>query len=200
MGEERAFLTKEEIEQIKMVNETASQAASAALSKMISKDVKSSSLSLSLKPIDEVKKIETNYLLALSEVTGDLSGNMLASHPLDNGLKLVDLMMMQAPGTCTQIDETAISAYKEFVNIIGGAYLSNIANFLGFRVFPQVPKFIGSMGEVQRNLLTELEQDIGKLLLIKSEMVVETEKISGYFFVILDESSLKKIITTIRGG
>jgi len=195
---EKLTLTKDEIEQIKTVNESASKAAAEALSKMISKETKVTYPTLSLKPIDEISKLDNSHLLAVCEVTGDLSGNMLIAHPIDSGLKLVEFMMFQSPGTITAVNEDVVSAYKEFVNIIGGAYLSNIANFLGFKLMPQVPKFVGELGKVQKELFDELQQDVGKLLMINTKIDIESEQIGGSFFIIFNEESLHKIISTIR--
>lgn len=196
--EEGLKLNQVEIDQIKMVNESASKAAAKALTKMINKETKVDYPSLSLKPIEEIKKIKESDLLAISEVSGDLEGNLLVFHSIESGLKLVEFMTSQPLGSLKEIDEKVISAYKEFVNIIGGAYLSNLANFLGFKVLPEVPKFIGKLDKVKKELDKEMNKEVGKLLMIKTELEIESEKVVGDFFIIFNETSLKKIIKTIR--
>lgn len=196
--EDKLTLTTDEINQIKMVNEEASKATADALAKLISKKTKYTYPTMSLKPIDEVSKLKSDDLFAICEIVGDVSGNIMIAYPKDQGLKLVDFMMMQEPGTLKEINEDVVSAYKEFVNIVGGAYLSDLANFLAFKIFPSVPKFTGELNQVQKEMLEEFKQDVGKLLMLSTNLQIEDEQMSGSFLIIFNEDSLKKIIQTIR--
>jgi chemotaxis protein CheC len=198
MEEEKQILSQAEIDQIKIISESASKAAAQALSKMINKEATVSYPSLSLKPVNEISVLDSSNLLAISDVTGDVSGNILVCHDIPSGLKLVEFMMGSPQGSLKEVDENVVSAYKEFVNIVAGAYLSNLANFLGFKIFPQVPKFAGEFSKVQQELVGELTQDVGKLLMVKTQLTIDNNTLSGNFFIILDETSLKKIILTIR--
>lgn len=191
-------LNKKEQEELKKISELSSKNAANALSKMINKKVKVNFLSLTLHPLDEINKLTGEMIVSLCEVTGDVNGNILLAFLKNKGLSLLDMMMFQNTGTLKEMNEDAKSAFNELTNIIGGAYISTLANYLSFKIFPSPPKFTGNLKGVQEQLIKEIEENTGNILLIDTILNVESTDVEGTFFLILDNESLSKMLKLLN--
>ncbi len=191
-------MEKKEIDLMQKVNKDSSVQAASALSTMINKEVKVEFLNQSLEPATVVNKLAGDRIIALSEVTGDITGNIMISYSKEQGLPLLDAIMMQPLGTLKDMTEDAQSAFTELINIIGGAYLSSMANFLGFKIFPNPPKFVGDFGKVKSELISDLKGDIGEVLFVDTLLKVESDHIDGDFFMLFSNDSLNKIVETLK--
>ncbi len=191
------FSSKEK-EIIKRISQDSSDNAAKALSKMINKNVMVDFPSITLKPVDELMKLQGVMLVSISEVIGDVSGNILISYPNECGLSLVDLMMQNPSGTLKQLNSDAESAFKEFVNIIAGAYLSSLANHLKFKIFPSPPLFLfGDFENIRENIISQLSS-VATVLMVNTQLHIEGENIDGNFFIMLDDSSLERVVSEIQ--
>lgn len=192
--------SEKEQEIIKEISKDASNQAAEALSKMVNKNVKVDFPSLTLQPKEELEKMDGHMIVSITEVIGDVTGNMLIVYPKECGLSLVELMMMQPSGTLKELNSDAESAFKEFVNIIAGAYLSNLANHLNFKIFPSPPLFLaGEFKNIRDNIIEQLNS-ADTVLMVNNNLHIEGENVDGTFFILLDNQSLKKVIDLISQG
>ena len=126
-------LEKKEKEELDKISESSSKNAARALSQIVDKQVSVKFPSIALKPMDEIKKLEGEMIISISELTGDVKGNILLAFPKDKGLHLMDIMMMQETGTLKEMNEESTGAFNELNNIVGGAFVSAFANCLKFK-------------------------------------------------------------------
>ena len=63
---------------------------------------------------------------------------------LDQNFKLIYFNRVIA-----QQEKVGITALKEYINVVGGAFLSELGNQLGFSCFPEIPNFEGRFKEIQ---------------------------------------------------
>lgn len=191
-------LNEKEKQELEKINELSSKSAADALSKMINKEVKVDFPGMTLNPLEKLNKINKDTLISISEITGDISGSSMISYPKHDGLLLIDMIMSQQLGTLKDMDENAKSAFNELVNIISGSYISALANYLDFKIFPAPPKFVGDFKEIKNEIMNELKGDIGNVLLIDTRLHIESEHIDGDFFIMFDNESLNKVLRLLN--
>lgn len=129
-------------------------------------------------------------------VEGDITGSMMFLVEQNSAGHLISkLMGMEVTGT--EFSEIEVSAMKEVSNIITGAYLNSLSTLTNLVIFPTVPELtidmasaILSVPAVQFGIMGD------KILLIQSQFFDEVQ-IDGYFILIPDLDSYKKILTSL---
>ncbi|MFW6231295.1 MAG: chemotaxis protein CheX, partial [Nanoarchaeota archaeon] len=144
-------LTEQEKKVLGDICMSSSQNAGNALKTMINKAVNVEFLNMDLRT-ESIEKMSKNALMGIADLSGDLGGTMVVSYSTEEGLKLVDLMMMQPVNTLQAITEDARSAFTEFINIIGGAFLNSMAERLNFRLAPNPPQYIGTVDDLRADI------------------------------------------------
>ncbi len=177
--------------------------AATSLSTMMDKKINISLPSMELASSENILKEEQSDVMIVScKIEGDLVGNFLVVFKKETAFPLIDMMLQQEKGTAKDIDENGKGAFKEMVNIIGGAYLDSLADMLDFRLMPQPPVFsYGKMISIKDQILKELPYKTDVISVI-TEMSIEGEVIFGDLFIIFDQASLNKIIEGLnrKGG
>ncbi len=129
-------------------------------------------------------------------VEGDINGSMMFLVEQGAARHLIGkLMGMETPGT--DFSEIELSAMKEVSNIITGAYLNSLSLLTNLCIYPTVPDLaidmacaILSVPAVQFGIYGD------KILMIQSQFFDEVT-IDGYFVLIPDLDSYKKILTSL---
>ena len=145
----------------------------------------------------QVAENALEHALDFSKITGDITGNLLLYYQKEKGMALLEMLLMQEKGSLSEMTEDAKGAFTEFINIIGGIYLNTIADEVKFKIFPNPPQFIGNMEDVEKELIKQLKQT-EDIFLVDTCLHVESEKIDGDFFILLDKESLDKILNVLR--
>jgi chemotaxis protein CheC len=74
------------------------------------------------------------------QVLGDLTGQSVVLFPRDSMLALIDMLLNREPGTTKILSEIEQSSIKETANIVCGAYLNALSDFLKLMLIPSVPR------------------------------------------------------------
>ena len=185
-------------QELNKISDISSQSAADALSQMVSKEVSVKFPNIAVKPMDEIQKLNGDMIISLSELTGDVRGNILLAFPKEKGLTLLDIMMMQEQGTLKDMNEESTGAFNELNNIVGGAYVSAFANYLSFKVFPKPPKFIGDLNKIRDQLIGELNENSDNMLLIDTFFSIDSCKTDGLFIMLLDDESLNNLFDRLK--
>ncbi|MBN2458031.1 chemotaxis protein CheX [Candidatus Woesearchaeota archaeon] len=186
--------------ELEKISEVSSINAAQALSKMINSDVKVNFLTLTMKPSDELKSLSDDMLLSACEITGDMSGSILMAFMRENGLSLIDMLMYQNIGTQKEINEDAIGVITELTNVVGGAYLSSLANRLSCRIFPSPPIFFSDMKDFNDKIQLKIQDDTGNIFLIKTVMVINSINLESNFYFMLNRESLDGMLKVLNEG
>ena len=189
---------KKELEQITSINKDAAVKAAEALEQMIFKKVRVEYQDIAITPVDTVNKIKEDSVIAICKVSGDVEGNILLLYNKEECLNLLEILTGAEKNTIADMNEDATSAFKELVNIIGGVYLSSIANTLDMSIFPEPPKFIGEIQQIKQELSFELEQVADEIMSVDTELVVDEFPLEGHLFIILESASLKKMLQAMK--
>lgn len=139
----------------------------------------------------------------LMHMLGDLTGRMLLTLPEFDALLLCDMLLRREPDATTEFGELEQSALKEAGNILGGAYMNALSDFMGMMLLPSVPSLAIDMSGT---VLTAAQLSFGR----DKDMVfcVETNfnfqeadrMLRGHFLLLPDLASLKTIFDAVRVG
>lgn len=130
-------------------------------------------------------------------VEGDITGSIMFLIELGAAKTLVKKLMMGYESGQPGLDVMEMSAMQEVSNIITGAYLNSLSTLTNLKIFPTPPSLtIDMAGAILSVPAIEFGTLGDKILLIQSQFYDEVE-IDGYFILIPDMDSYKKILTSL---
>ncbi len=153
---------------------------------------------LDLKDVATIVGSEEQLMVGvLLGVEGDITGSIMFLVELEAAKLLVKKIMMGYESGKPTLDPMEMSAMQEVSNIITGAYLNSLSTLTNLKIFPTPPSLtidmagaILSVPAIQFGILGD------KILLIQSQFYDEVA-IDGYFILIPDMDSYKKILTSL---
>ncbi len=137
----------------------------------------------------------------LMHVLGDLTGRSLLLFSREGALALVDMLLKKEPGTTKIFSELEQSALKETANILTGAYLNALSDFLGVMLLPSVPSLaVDLCAAVLSTTYLNFGQDRDRVIILDTRFRFEPgdHSLSGHFVLLPDPSSLEVILKAIR--
>lgn len=130
-------------------------------------------------------------------VEGDISGSIMFLIELEAAKNLIKKIMMGYSSGTEVFDEMEMSALQEVSNIITGAYLNSLSMLTNLKIYPTPPSVsIDMAGAILSVPAIEFGALGDKILLIQSQFYDEVE-IDGYFVLIPDMDSYKKILSSL---
>lgn len=130
-------------------------------------------------------------------VEGDITGSIMFLIELSAAKSLVKKIMMGYESGVPTFDEMEMSALQEVSNIITGAYLNSLSMLTNLKIYPTPPSIsIDMAGAILSVPAIEFGILGDKILLIQSQFYDEVE-IDGYFVLIPDMDSYKKILSSL---
>ena len=193
-------LTGIEFDALKEVVNIAAGNATTALSNLLNKKIDIAIPEVVFTNVESVPKIlggmDTVAIGTYLNIDGDLKGSTLIILQEKTAFHLVDLMM--GSGEIKELDEMSESALKEIGNILSGAYLNAMADFLELKILPTVPYLCKDMvGAMLSQVLAEQSLYTDKVLVNRTNLTVESEKIESHLIVLLDTKSMGKTVDII---
>jgi chemotaxis protein CheC len=141
-----------------------------------------------------------SVVVVMMTITGSIRGRTALILPSDGSRRLAERMLGKPAGTVTKIGEVENSAISEAGNIIGGAYLTALSEFLGMRILPSPPKLVeGETGRALGNVFPD-DTDLKPVLCVETEFEMNepTEHLHGYFILVPDATSFEAIFSAVR--
>lgn len=130
-------------------------------------------------------------------VEGDITGSIMFLIELNAAKSLVKKIMMGYESGAPAFDEMEMSALQEVSNIITGAYLNSLSMLTNLKIYPTPPSIsIDMAGAILSVPAIEFGFLGDKILLIQSQFYDDVE-IDGYFILIPDMDSYKKILSSL---
>ncbi len=130
-------------------------------------------------------------------VEGDITGSIMFLIELESAKSLIKKIMMGYSSGAELLDEMEMSALQEVSNIITGAYLNSLSMLTNLKIYPTPPSTsIDMAGAILSVPAIEFGALGDKILLIQSQFYDEVA-IDGYFVLIPDMESYKKILTSL---
>ncbi len=137
----------------------------------------------------------------LMHMLGDLTGRTVLILPESNAMLLSDMLLRRPPGTTTSLGELEGSSLKEAGNILGGAYMNALSDFMGMMLLPSVPSLIVDLaGAVLTTVHLNFGRDRDLVLCVETDFRFEEadKELRGHFLLFPDMASLKSIFDAIR--
>jgi chemotaxis protein CheC len=144
---------------------------------------------------------ETVVAAVLMHVLGDLTGRTLLLMPEENARLLCDLLLRRPVGTSVAIGELEESSLKEAGNILAGAYLNALSDFMGMMLLPSVPSLVVDLsGAVLTTAFLNFGQDRDFVFCVETNFhFTESDRaLTGHFLLLPDLASLRAIFEAIR--
>ncbi len=203
-SDEIRALTPAQLDALREVANIGAGHAATALSQMTGSRIMISVPHLRVVPVEEMSielsEPEEPVAAILMVMVGDLSGRTLLVFPKPTALELAS-RLTRRPVTDELLDALGESALKEAGNILSGAYLNALSEFLGMVLLNSPPDLVMDMSAA---ILTSEELEFGApedlVFCVESEFFLSdsSERIRGFFLLLPDALSLRVILRAIR--
>jgi chemotaxis protein CheC len=137
----------------------------------------------------------------LMTMLGDLTGRTLLVFPKPTVLRLAELMLRRPIGTSTALGELECSAIKEAGNILSGAYMNALSDFMGMMLLPSPPSLAVDMSSaVLTTAYLQFGSDRDYVFCVESEFYMKDldEHLRGFFLLLPEFASLQAILRAVR--
>lgn len=197
-------LSENQIDALTEVGNIGAGHAATALSQLIKKKIMISVPSVKVIKTQEIDSLlgDPNTLVAgvIMNVLGDITSKILLLLTRESALNLVDMLLQNKPGSTKVLSEVGNSAIKETGNILAGAYMNSLNEFLGLMLLPSVPNLVFDMASAIFSSLSDgFDGMSSHILSIETQFSEANEKeIKGYLLLIPDVPSVKVLLSAIR--
>ena len=197
-------LSAERMDALKEVANIGAGHAATALSLMTGARIMIDVPTINVAPLEElipgIADEGSEVVSVLMDMHGSLKGHTLLALPLATGRRLADLMLRRERRTGGALDLLEESALKEAGNILGGAYMTALSEFLGMTLLPSPPRL--SVGTTE----TVMEEHRREASSAAAACCVETEfnfeeigeRFRGFFLLLPDAASFDAIFAAVR--
>ncbi|GJG87694.1 CheY-P-specific phosphatase CheC [Gemmatimonadetes bacterium T265] len=145
---------------------------------------------------------ESEFVAAvLMDVMGDLTGRTLLMLPKPTVLRLAERMLRRPVGASVALGEMERSALREAGNILSGAYLNALSDFMGLVVLPSPPLLaLDRASSVLTPSFLRLDTVAEYVFVVETEFVIKdvADRLHGFFLLLPDPPSLGLILRATR--
>src|SRR3954466_3725962 len=181
--------------------------AATALSQMINSTIMISVPTINVSRLEEVppqiSAPEEPVAAVLMHMLGDLTGRTLLVFPKPTAIRLSEMMLRRPQGACADLGELEQSAIKEAGNILSGAYMNALSDFMGLMLLPSPPSLAIDMSSaVLTTAYLQFGSDKDYVFCVESEFFMKdlNEHLRGFFLLLPDVASLQAILRAVRLG
>lgn len=200
----RTTLSPARVDALKEVANIGAGHAATALSLMTGARIMIDVPTVNVAPLDElipgIADSDSQIVSVLMEMHGSLNGHTLLALPLVTGRRLADLMLRRERRPGGTLDLLEESALKEAGNILAGAYLTALSEFLGMTLLPSPPRL--TVGTTQTVMEAHKRQaaDAAAACCVETEFNFEEigERFRGFFLLLPDAESFGLIFDAVR--
>ena len=197
-------LTDVQVDALKEVGNVGAGHAATALSQLLKRKIMISVPQVKILKLQEVENLlgDSNTLVAgiIMNVLGDVTAKILLLLTRESALSLADMLLQNPAGTTKVLSEVGNSAIKETGNILAGAYMNALNEFLGLLLLPSVPSLVFDISGAILNSLSEgFEGMSTHILSIETQFSEANDKvIKGYLLLVPDIPSVKVLLSAIK--
>lgn len=197
-------LKERQLDALKEVANIGGGHAATALSQMTNRRVMISVPRINIVRLEEVPELigAPNEVVAavLMHMLGDLTGRTLLLFPEAVSMRLCDMLLRRPPGGTTALGTLEQSALKEAGNILSGAYMNALSEFMQMLLLPSVPSLVVDMSAaVLTTTYLNFGHDRDFVFCVETEFRIDAEEtLRGHFLLLPDMASLRAIFGAIR--
>ena len=178
--------------------------AATALSQMTDQTIMIAVPTINITPLEEVPTQiggpEEPVAAVLMNMVGDLTGRTLLVFPKATAIRMAELMLKRTrvgDGDLTELEQSAV---KEAGNILSGAYMNALSEFMGLLLLPSPPSLAIDMSRaVLTTAYLQFGADRDMVFCVETEFVMQDagERLRGFFLLLPDLPSLRAILRAI---
>ena len=178
--------------------------AATALSLMTERRVMISVPRINIARLEEVPDLlgssQEVVAAVLMHMLGDLTGRTLLMFPDTVARKLCDMLLRRPAGTTQAFDILEQSCLKEAGNILSGAYMNALSDFMGMLLLPSVPSLVVDLlGAVLTTAYLNFGHERDFVFCVETALYIDSEGgFRGHFLLLPDLASLRAIFDAIR--
>jgi len=179
--------------------------AATALSQMTGGTIMISVPTINIARLEEVPPQvsgpEEPVAAVLMHMLGDLTGRTLLVFPKPTAIRLSEMMLRRPQGSSVDLGELEQSAIKEAGNILSGAYMNALSDFMGLMLLPSPPSLAIDMSDaVLTTAYLQFGSDRDYVFCVESEFFLQDlgERLRGFFLLMPDYASLQAILKAVR--
>ena len=179
--------------------------AATALSQMTGETIMISVPRINITRLDELPPIvsepEEPVAAVLMQMLGDLTGRTLLVFPRTTAIRLAELMLRRPQGSSRTLGELEQSAIREAGNILSGAYMNALADFMGLMLLPSPPSMAVDMSQaVLSTAYVQFESDRDVVFCVENEFYMKDigEQLRGFFLLLPDVPSLQALLRAVK--
>ena len=199
-------LKPEQLDALREVANIGAGHAATALSTMTGQAIMINVPTISIARLDEVPaqvvaNPEDSVAVVLLQMLGDLTGRSILVFPEQTACRLSEMMLQRPRGSSPCISALEQSALKECGNILSGAYLNALADFMHLMLLPSPPLLAVDMASaVLSSAFLQFGDGRDVVFCVESEFQMrdDGEALRGYFLLLPDSGSLQRILQAIN--
>ena len=154
-------------------------------------------------PGDFVPEIAANDEIVAVQMSmlGDITGQTVFLLAIPAGLRLAERMLRRNRGTSPSLGKPEQSALNEAGNILAGAYLTALSEFLDMRLMLSPPHLTtGKSGLALSSLGDHAPRVESPILCVETEFFLEepSESLHGFFLLVPDPKAFDAIFRAVR--
>jgi chemotaxis protein CheC len=197
-------LSAERMDALKEVANIGAGHAATALSMMTGARIMIDVPTVNVAPLDElipgIADANSQIVSVMMDMHGSLEGYTLLALPLITGRRLADLMLRRERRAGGALDMLEESALKEAGNILGGAYMTALSEFLSMTLLPSPPRLtVGTTHEVMDEHRKQAS-NAAAACCVETEFTFEEigERFRGFFLLLPDSASFDAIFRAVN--
>jgi chemotaxis protein CheC len=198
-------LTPKELDALRETASIGAGHAATALSLMTNSRIMISVPHITIAALEDVPQQiadeEEPIAAVMMQMLGDLTGRSLLVFPRSTALRLAQLMLRRPRDTSAPFAELEQSALKEAGNILSGAYLNALSDFLGLMLLPSPPSLVVDMSAaVLTTAHAQFGADRDTVFAVETQFLFDDQQdhLRGFFLLLPDFASLRVILRAIR--
>ena len=203
--EDLRSLSAQQLDALREVANIGAGHAATALSQMTNATIMISVPRINIAPLEDVppqiSAPEEPVAAVLMQIMGDLAGRTLLVFPKPTAHRLAELMLRRPKGSSTDLGELEQSAIKEAANILSGAYMNALSDFMGMMLLPSPPSLAIDMSTaVLTSTYLQFGNDYDLVFCVESSFYMKDydEHLRGFFLLLPDLASLHAILRAVR--
>ncbi|HEY7877950.1 MAG TPA: chemotaxis protein CheC [Gemmatimonadaceae bacterium] len=149
----------------------------------------------------QIEDAEEPIAAVLMHMMGDLTGRTLLVFPRPTAVLLAQLMLRRPTDPSGAFGELEQSAIKEAGNILSGAYMNALSEFMGLLLLPSPPSLAVDMSAAVLNtayLQFGTERDMVFAVETQFYFQGQKDKLRGFFLLLPDVASLQVLLRAVR--
>jgi len=179
--------------------------AATALSQMTGSTIMISVPTINISSLEDVptqiSEPEEPIAAVLMHMLGDLTGRTLLVFPRPTAMRLAELMLRRPAGSSQDMGTLEQSAIKEAGNILSGAYMNALSEFMGLMLLPSPPSLAVDMSSaILSTAFLQFGTDRDHVFYVESQFFLQeqNEHLRGFFLLLPDLASLQAILRAVR--